>query len=301
MTLTITGASGHLATAVAERVVEMRGSVADLVLTTRSPGAISESLGGAEVRRADFSDPSSLKDAFRGTDRLLLISADNIQLRAGWHRAAIDAAKSVGVQHIIYTSMVEPAVTNPALIADSHRETEEHLVSSGIPYTVLRCALYSDFQAFEAADAIAAGEFRHNRGDGGCSYVSRRDCAAVAAAVLVSDDARDGILDVTGPQALTATDLAALYSDVSGVDIEPVDVDDEEMAAALQPAPGADPDGHAQYGAALAVSLGRATREGFFDRVTATVRELTGSEPRTVADLLQEHRPMLLGSVVHGA
>lgn len=295
MTFAITGASGHLATAVAEKFIQIRGGATDLVLTTRTPVAVAESLRAAEIRRADFADPASLRDAYRGVTRLLLISADNIQQRATWHRSAIDAAKAVGVQHIIYTSMVEPGPGNPAVIADSHRETEEHLSRCGIPHTVLRCALYSDFQVFEAAEAIAAGEFRHNRGDRGCAYVARDDCAAVAATVLASGDGPGGVIDVTGPQALTATDLASLYSEAGGRAISAIDVSDEAMAAALQPAEGADPDGHAQYGAALAVSLGRAIREGFFDRVTDTVRTVAGIEPRTVADLLAEHRPMLRG------
>lgn len=300
MSLTITGASGHLAAAVAQRVAEMRGGDGDLVLATRSPAAVG-TRSGAEIRFADFSDPTSLGTAFRDTTRLLLISADDIQRRAGWHRAAIDAAEAAGAGHIIYTSMVEPVATNPAVIADSHRATEEYLVASGVSYTILRCALYSDFQVSEAAEAVAAGEFRHNRGDGGCSYVSRSDCAAVAAAVLAGGDDHGGVIDVTGPQALTASDLAALYSEASGVAIRPVEVSDDEMAEALLPADGADPDGHAQYGAALAVSLGRAIREGFFGRVTTTVRDLTGVEPATVAQLLEEHRSMLRSGVTHGA
>lgn len=300
MSLTITGASGHLATAVAERVARIRGNATGLVLTTRTPDRVAETLRGAEIRHADFADPESLLQAFDGTSRLLLISADDIRARGAWHRNAIDAARRAGVRHIIYTSMIEPVAENPAVIADSHRSTEEHLAASGVPYTVLRCALYADFQVFEAAEAIAAGEFRHNRGDGGCAYVARDDCAAVAAAVLASDDERGGVIDVTGPQALTATDLAALYSEVSGRAIHPVEIDDQAMAEALRPAAGADPDGHAQYGAALAVSLGRAIREGFFDRVTTTVREVTGAQPRAVAELLDEHRQLLRAGVTPG-
>lgn len=293
MSLTITGASGHLATAVAERVARIRGGTTGLVLTTRTPDKVAESLRGAEVRRADFTDPASLVQAFTGTSRLLLISADDIRARSDWHRVAIDAARRTGVKHIIYTSMIEPVADNPAVIADSHRATEEHLAASGVPYTVLRCALYADFQVFEAAEAIAAGEFRHNRGDGGCAYVARDDCASVAAAVLTSGDEHGGVIDITGPQPLTATELAALYSEVSGRAIRAVGVDDEAMAAALRPAAGADPDGHGQYGAALVVSLGRAIREGYFDRVTSTVHDLTGAPPRTVAELLDEHRQRL--------
>ncbi|MBN9607717.1 MAG: hypothetical protein BGO26_09625 [Actinobacteria bacterium 69-20] len=286
MSLIVTGASGHLGTAAAERVIALRGSSADLVLVSRRPAAIAERFDGADIRHGDFADPAGLVEAFRGGDRMLLISADNIQARAAWHAAAIDAAKAAGVQHIIYTSMIEPGAGNPALIADSHRATEQHLRASGIGWTVLRCALYSDFQVFEAAEAVASGQFRHNRGDGRCSYVARADCAAVAAAVLTSDN-RSGIVDVTGPDALDATDLAALYATVGRAEVAPVSVTDEELAAALRPADGADPDGHAQYGAALAVSLGRAIREGYFGAVTGAVAEITGRRPASVADLLQ--------------
>ncbi len=285
MSLIVTGASGHLGSAVVQRVVELRGGT-DLVLVTRTPAAIAERFRGADIRYGDFADSASLANAFRGGTRMLLISADDINARAAWHIAAIDAAKAAGVQHIIYTSMVEPGVANPALIADSHRATEEYLRASGLTWTVLRCALYSDFQVFEAAEAVASGKFRHNRGDGACSYIARGDCAAVAAAVLASDDNGCGVFDVTGPEALSARDLAALYAEVGGVEVAPVNVTDDDMAAALQPAEGDDPDGHAQYGAALAVSLGRAIREGFFGAVTNTATELAGVRPTTVADLL---------------
>lgn len=285
MALVITGAGGHLGTAVAERLVDLRGGARNLVLATRKPAAIAERFHGADIRFGDFTDPSSLADAFRGGTRMLLISADNIQARAAWHATAIDAAKAAGVQHVIYTSMIEPGSANPALIADSHRATEEHLRSSGLAHTILRCALYSDFQIFEAAEAVASGQFRHNRGDGACSYIARADCAAVAAAVLASDG-NGGVFDVTGPEALNARDLAALYSDVGGSEVAPVNVSDDDMTAALQPTAGADPDGHAQYGAALAVSLGRAIREGYFGAVTNTATELAGVRPTSVADLL---------------
>lgn len=286
MSLIITGASGHLGTAVAERVIELRGSSAELVLVSRRPAALAQRFDGADIRHGDFADPAGLAEAFRGGDRMLLISADDVHTRAAWHAAAIDAAKAAGVQHIIYTSMIEPGAGSPALIADSHRATEEHLRASGVGWTVLRCALYSDFQVFEAAEAVASGQFRHNRGDGACSYIARADCAAVAAAVLASDN-RSGIVDVTGPDALNAIDLAALYAAVGGADVAPVNVTDDELTAALQPADGADPDGHAQYGAALAVSLGRAIREGYFGAVGGAVAEITGHAPTSVADLLQ--------------
>ena len=70
MSLTITGASGQLSTAVAKRVAQIRGGMTDLVLTTRTPDAVADTLRGAEIRYADFADPASLRAAFSGTSRL---------------------------------------------------------------------------------------------------------------------------------------------------------------------------------------------------------------------------------------
>lgn len=67
------------------------------------------------VKEADFNQPEKLVSAFKGADRLLLISTDAIGSRVEQHKNAIQAAVSAGVKHIIYTSRPSPE-TSKALV-----------------------------------------------------------------------------------------------------------------------------------------------------------------------------------------
>lgn len=261
------------------------------MLASRSPEALDGLVAGASARFADFDRPDTLRQAFAGASRLVLISTSRVENRGSQHAAAIDAARDVGVEHIIYTSMLSPGPQNPALISESHWSTEEHLRASGLAFTILRFSLYSDFQVFEAAEALASGRFVHNRGAGGCSYIARSDCARVAAAVACGDGHEGVTYELTGPERLDADALASLYADAGGRPVDAVPVSDDELLALLSG--GSSSDGHVQYGAALTVSLGRAIREEHFGAVTTTVQELTGTEPRSVASLLADSADFL--------
>src|SRR5262245_42107839 len=128
--LAITGATGQLGRRTAELLLA-QCAPRDVILTTRTPDALADLAGrGVDVRRADFDDPPSLRGAFAGADRLLLISATDLQRRIAQHQAAIDAAKAAGVRHVIYTSGSKPAPPNPAAVAPSHYATERALAAS---------------------------------------------------------------------------------------------------------------------------------------------------------------------------
>ncbi len=57
------------------------------------------------MRKADFDDPASLRAAFAGGTKMLLISTARVGSRVGQHINAIDAAVAAGVHHIAYTSV----------------------------------------------------------------------------------------------------------------------------------------------------------------------------------------------------
>ena len=287
----ISGATGNLGRLTAARVAELVDDVSQLVLLSRTPDEAGAAIPGSQARFADFNDPGSVTAALEGVERVLFISTDTVDGRSAQHTAAIDAAKAAGVSHVLYTSMLSPGPSNPALISESHWATEEHLRASGLDHTILRFSLYSDFQVFEAMDALASGRFLHNRGSGGCSYIARADCARAAAAVLAGGGYRGETLEFTGPASLDALELAELYSDVGGRAVEAVAVDDDEFLRQLSGADGAD--GHVQYGVALTVSLGRAIREEHFSTVTSSVRDLTGAEPVSVREVLESSAGML--------
>src|SRR2546426_9318323 len=216
MSVIVTGAAGHLGRLVTEQLLE-RLAPEDLVLVTRRPQALRELRArGADVRYGDFDDPASLRDAFAGGRRMLLISTDAMGRRVRQHRAAIDAAAAAGVDHVVFTSHVSPVAGNPiAAIAWEPGQTEARLQRSGLAWTVLRFGSFGELQLPPAATAAMNGRLVTNMGDGRIVPVSRRDCAEAAAVTLPTDGHTGQTYDITGPQALSASDLAELHADVS--------------------------------------------------------------------------------------
>jgi NAD(P)H dehydrogenase (quinone) len=292
--LAITGASGQLGRRTAELVLA-QCAPGDVILATRTPDALADFASrGADVRYANFDEPESLRAAFAGAERLLLISATDLQRRAAQHRAAIDAAKAAGVRHVIYTSGSKPAPPNPAVVAPSHYATEQALALSGLAWTVLRNSLYADYQVTEAARAAETGVLIHNRGAGSVAYVARDDCAAAAAAVLLHRGHDGAVYDITGGEKHTAAALAVLYAELGGRRVEPRAVDDAAFVAGLV---GAGSGEHLRYGAELLASFGRAIREGYLDVRSDAVAKLTGRAPRTLREVLE---PKLRGVAANG-
>jgi NAD(P)H dehydrogenase (quinone) len=284
MSIVITGASGHLGRLVAEAVLE-RVEPDRVVLVTRDPSRLDDlAQRGAQVRAGDFGDPSSLPSAFAGVERALIVSTDQIGVRVPGHHAAIDAAAAAGARSIAYTSAVNPSHSNPIVVATDHRETEEHLRASGTGWTMLRNSIYTEILLMAAGAALASGHHVHNEGAGRVSYVARADCASAAAAVLTSDGHDGKLYDVTGAEALSAGDVAALFAELGGRPVQALGVDDDAFIAGLIE--------HAQMPEPVArayATFGIGARRGYSGAVSTTVRDLTGAAPAPARDVLAAH------------
>lgn len=212
---------------------------------------------------------------------MLLISTDAVGSRVPQHGAAIDAAVDAGIELVAYTSIVNPAADNPAVVVPDHIGTEEKLRDSGLGWTFLRNSLYADFQAQAMASAAGSGELVSNEGDGSVAYVSREDCAAAAAAVLVSGDHAGVSYDITGPELVDAAARADIFSSITGGPIDVVHVDDEEYAKGV-----AETTGMPLEAARAMATFGRAIREGHLSVVSSEFEELTGRRATSLREVL---------------
>jgi NAD(P)H dehydrogenase (quinone) len=289
MNVIVTGASGNLGRLVAESLME-RLAPEQIILVTRRPEALGEFRArGVQVRYGDFDDPESLPAAFAGGRRMLLISTDAIGRRVPQHRTAIEAAAAAGIERVVFTSHVNPVPGNPTgPVARELGETETVLHDSGLGWTVLRFGSFAELQIAPAALAVSAGKLVTNSGDGRMVPVSRRDCAEAAAVALTSDDHLGRTYDITGPQELSAADLAELFADVSGRPVKVVQLGDKMLTWLL-----------GRYGtpkpvARAITSFGRAVREGYFDVADQSFELLTGRAPASLRDVLIAHRGDLL-------
>jgi len=282
--LLVTGAAGHLGRRVIANLLNThRVAPSNIVAATRDPNKLSDlAAQGIEVRRADFEDPASLKAAFAGVDRVLLISTDALDKpgrRLEQHKTAIESAKKAGVKHVIYTSMPNPE-TSVVTFAPDHLGTEQALAASGLGWTVLRNAWYTENLFMSLPAVLASGKWFTSSGDGRDSYITREDCARAAASALLSDRTGNARYDITGSKAYTRAEVAALVSQVSGRPIEVVQVSDEQLAQGLKAA------GVPESFVPVLVSFDSNTRLGRFDLVSDDVRELTGQAPQSLRDFL---------------
>jgi NAD(P)H dehydrogenase (quinone) len=274
---------------VAEQVLE-RVAPEHLIAVTRRPEGLRDLRArGADVRYGDFDDPASLRDAFAGGRRMLLISTDAIGRRVHQHRTALRAATAAGVEHVVFTSGLNPVASNPhGAYAWEQGRTEALLHRSGPAWTVLRLGSFAELVLAPAATAVQNGRLITNSGRGRLAPVSRSDCAAAAAVTLTTDGHAGQTYQITGPQALSPSELAELYADLSGRPVEVVQLSDTMLTGVLvgigTPVPMA----------ASITAFGRAVRHGHYDVVDPAFERLVGRPPVTLRDVLIALRADLL-------
>ena len=292
----VSGASGQFGHAAASQLLD-RGE--EVIALTRSPDKLADlAERGAEVRAADFDDPAGLAEAMVGGDKLLLISTTMVGERPRQHGNAIDAAAQAGVQHIVYTSIIDGAnPDHPAVEQHDHYTTERLLRESGLAFTILNNSQYSEAVATAMAiPALMAGSKPDNCGEGRIAFVSRDDCVATAVGVLTQEGHENRAYDVTGPELLSVPRAMAMVAEMAGRPIELHQVDDEGMYAyfdslgVARKSADVDPAGPIPWASEGMVTFGQAIREGHFDRLSDTVQRVTGRKPRTLKSVLEQHR-----------
>ena len=213
MSIAVTGATGNFGRLTVEALLR-RGVPAEQVIAT---GRRIETLGdlgdrGVSLRPADYSDEISLREAFAGADRLLLVSGTEVGQRIQQHTNAIAAAKASAVQLIAYTSVVR-ADTSQLLIAHEHRGTEAALADSGVPHTLLRVSWYIDNYTAQLPAYLEHGIV--GAADDGRISGARADYAEAAAVVLAEEGHAGATYELGGP-AFTMSDLAEVVSAATG-------------------------------------------------------------------------------------
>ncbi len=286
-TFLVTGANGKLGRHVTQLLLDAKAGT--VIAASRDPSKLADLVAlGAETRRVDFDDPASMAEAFKGVDRLLLISTDSLGSgqRLAQHTAAVAAAKAAGVGHVVYTSMPKPE-TSAVTFASDHLGTENTLKASGLSYTILRNSWYQENLLMSLPHALQGGQWYSSAVDGKIPHIAHADCARAAAAALIKAPANQ-TFTLTGPELLTTQQIAALASDVTGKPLAVVELTDEDLAAGMK---------HAGVPDALIpmlVSFDTTTRQGGFDILTDDVETLTGQKPAPLKAFLEASKSALL-------
>lgn len=265
----VIGATGTTGSRVADVLAERGVSHRRATRTPKSPADV----------RFDWADRDSYRDALQRVTAIYLIAPIGVADPIPLVEPFLEEALRHGVRRVVQLSSSAVPEGAPGLGA------VHDLVRSTIPeWTVLRPSWF--MQNFTGdhlvAQGVRSGEIVTATGDGRVAFIDARDIAAVASHALTDERPHNTDHILTGPEALSYADAAAIISERTGRTVRHRSIAIDEYASRIN-AFGVPAD----FAAVLAELDGDISR-GAEDRVTGSVEQITGTPARSFGAFVDE-------------
>ena len=247
---------------------------------------------GIEIVVGDLEKPHTLDAAFRGVDKVLLITPPNpnqvIQATNG-----IQAAKRSGSPFIVRLSAESVKEMPGALprVSVQHAEIDDELRASGVPYTILKPHFFMQNTMIAAQTVASEGLVYMALKGGKIGMIDVRDVADVAVKILTEDSHEGKAYTLTGPASISFHDVAAVLSKALGKQVDYVNVPLEAARQAMISM------GLPEW---MADALGEYTTafsEGYSDFTTDAVEIITAQPARSYETFASEFAQVFGGVV----
>ncbi len=216
MTIAIIGATGNFGADIINALLARGTDPADLLALGRDGDRLEKLAGlGLGTAAVDVTDEAATAAALTGVDTLLLISLGAPGQGLALRTAAVNAARTAGVPHIVYTSALN-APTTTFVLAAEHEATEDVITASGIPATFLRNGWYTDNLQQDFESARTRGVIANSVGDGRLATAPRSDFAEATAIVLTTPGHEGKAYELSGDTAWNYTEFADTAQQVLG-------------------------------------------------------------------------------------
>jgi uncharacterized protein YbjT (DUF2867 family) len=291
-TILVTGAAGGVGSTARTAIAILLEQGHRVRAMVRKLDARAEKLRdlGAEVVVANMLDIVAVRAAMQGCSVVyftMSVSPDYLE-------AAVNVAvtaKSLGVKAFVNLSQMTVSQMSETETTSSPQQKQHWLVEqilrwSGLPVVNLRpTAFFDGLFLLQAAKGIRDDNvIRLPFSDGKSSPIAAADVGAAAAAVLANPEPHIGqVYELTGPESLTMGELAQEFSSALGRTIQYLNVPPQLWEAKLR---------ELQLPAHLVahmVVMAQLHRDGRYDRMTDTFRELVGREPISTAEFARRH------------
>lgn len=278
----VTGSTGNVGSEVCRQLYQREQPFRAL---TRDPDTARKALPeSTDVHYGNYADPDSLIDALGGVERLFLASPaaeDMVEHQC----AVIDCARQTGAKHVVKLSGLGASTDANARLPRLHAEIENHLVDSGLAYTIIRPNLFMQVLLMSANTVKSDGALFAPAGDGRISFTDVRDVAAVVVEALIDPTAhRNRRYEITGPEARSFADAAALIGEHVGNEVNYVSVSPDQARESMLGG------GMPVWLAEAMLELFAIYRAGNGEMVTAQIEEVTGSAPYDLPRFVADHR-----------
>ncbi len=273
----ITGASGNIGREVVKQALAVGLKVR---ATFQSPAAAARAPEGLEGVIMDYAKPETIRPALHGVEKIFLVGPPARDLPA-LEANFIKEVRAAGRQHIVKLSALGG---RGATFTSGHRDSEENIEASGLPYTFLRPnGFMQNLVNYNASTISSQNAFYGCQGNGAVSIVDIRDIAAVAVIVLAATGHEGKSYALTGGEALTNEQVAEKISRVAGRKISYVDLPAAELKKGMLSA------GVPEWSADAMLDLQRFYRQGKASLVTDDVERLTGHRPITFDQFARDY------------
>ncbi len=259
----VVGATGHLGSVICERLAKRGRPIRALVRATSDPASLDRLRAlGAELVEGDLQDRNSLDAACAGVEAVIS-SASSISSRVGSYIATVDlqgqrnlieAAKGAGVGRFVFVSFSSNLTTDSPLNR-AKRTIETDVRDSGLSYAILRSSFFMEYwlSPLIGVDYPNRKALIFGAGENAISWITIGDVAEAAAIAADAPAARDQVIDIGGPAALSPNEALRVFEDVIGAPFEIAYVPE----AALQAQMAGTDDAHTQSVTALSLDFAR--------------------------------------------
>jgi uncharacterized protein YbjT (DUF2867 family) len=222
----IIGATGTVGSAL---VAELSRREVPALAATREPAKHAFPAGITPVA-FDYADTSKVERVLAGVDAMFVLAPPGLEHQVDHWQSLFARAKDAGVRHVVLMTAKGAGPDTP------HGRGEAALEASGLSHTLLRPTFFSQNFATYSGDSIRRDSaFYYPAGEGRAAFVDARDIAAVAAEALLNPDAHAGkAYELTGPEALSMSEIADILSRMLGRAVRYVDPGEDNYRKALE-------------------------------------------------------------------
>ena len=232
----VTGATGTVGSEVVKQL-SAKGEVIRAAARSTSDNTF-RNLNSVQVVQLDYNNPGTLATAFKGVEKLFLLTPPQ-STTVDFTSNLVREAKKAGVKYIVKQSVMgadaEPEITPTPIRL--HRQAEKIIEESKIPFTFLRSNSYmQNFVNFYSHSVKTQGAFYVPAGDARISFVDVRDIAAIAVHALTGTNGKhEGKAhNITGGEALSHGKGAEILSEQLGKKVNYINVSDEDARKGMK-------------------------------------------------------------------
>lgn len=271
----VTGATGTVGSEVVKQLSD-KGKIIRAATRSASDNTF-RNLNSVQVVQLDYNNPGTLATAFKGVEKLFLLTPPQ-STTVDFTSNLVREAKKAGVKYIVKQSVMgadaEPDITPTPIRL--HRQAEKIIEESKIPFTFLRSNSYmQNFVNFYGHSVKTQGAFYVPAGDARISFVDVRDIAAIAVHALTSTNGKhEGKAhNITGGEALSHGQAAEILSEQLGKKVNYINVSDEDARKGMKDR------GMDEWLINSIIELFEFAKAGHWSAISPVTEQITGNKP----------------------